>query len=32
MEVEYGQFKRDGERELMRFKKKAEETRRIIEL
>jgi len=32
MEVEYDQFKRDGERELMRFKKKAEETRRIIEL
>jgi len=31
MEVEYDKFKRDGERELMRFKKKAEETRRIIE-
>jgi len=31
MEVEYDKFKRDGERELMRFRKKAEETRKIIE-
>ena len=31
VEVEYDKFKRDGERELMRFRKKAEETRRIIE-
>jgi len=31
MEVEYDKFKRDGERELMRFRKKAEETRRVIE-
>ncbi|GLB41611.1 putative baculoviral inhibition of apoptosis protein repeat [Lyophyllum shimeji] len=31
MEVEYDKFRRDGERELGRFKKRAEEVRAIIE-
>lgn len=31
MEVEYDKFKRDGERELQRFRKRAEDVRRIIE-
>lgn len=31
MEVEYDKFRRDGERELGRFKQRAEEVRRIIE-
>ncbi|KAF4610571.1 hypothetical protein D9613_007097 [Agrocybe pediades] len=31
MEVEYDKFRRDGERELQRFKKRAEEVRKMIE-
>lgn len=31
MEVEYDKFKRDGERELLRFKKRAEDVRKIID-
>ncbi|KAJ3538779.1 hypothetical protein NMY22_g5017 [Coprinellus aureogranulatus] len=31
MEVEYDKFRRDGERELQRFRKRAEEARKIIE-
>ena len=31
MEVEYDKFRRDGERELARFKKRADEVRKIIE-
>ncbi|KAF5362388.1 hypothetical protein D9756_002189 [Leucocoprinus leucothites] len=31
MEVEYDRFKRDGERELARFRKGAEEVRKVIE-
>jgi len=31
MEVEFDKFRRDGERELQRFRKKAEEVRQVIE-
>jgi len=31
MEVEYDKFRRDGERELQRFRKRAEEVRKVIE-
>ncbi|PPQ65169.1 hypothetical protein CVT24_011032 [Panaeolus cyanescens] len=31
MEVEFDKFRRDGERELQRFRKKAEEVRKVIE-
>jgi len=31
IEVEYDKFKRDGERELARFRKRAEEVRKVIE-
>ncbi|KAF9478254.1 hypothetical protein BDN70DRAFT_880217 [Pholiota conissans] len=31
MDVEFDKFRRDGERELQQFKKKAEEVRRVIE-